>query len=103
MRDGSSPESRIYLENENAAVEGLNAKVEEECGAEEVKRTRSEVWANICPPDVFFLAMSVLTREGTRGPHEAWPHNTTQHNTAQHNQHNKQNATRKEISKGQPA
>jgi hypothetical protein len=54
MRDGSSPESRIYLENENAAVEGLNAKVEEECGAEEVKRTRSEVWANICPPDVFF-------------------------------------------------
>jgi hypothetical protein len=54
MRDGSSPESKICLENENAAVEGLNAKVEEECGAEEVKRTRSEVWANICPPDVFF-------------------------------------------------
>lgn len=86
MRDGSSPESRIYLENENAAVEGLKCKggAGVWCGGSEENAERG---LGQCLPSqtCFPLAMSVLRREGTRGPHEAWPHNT-----AQHSQHNKQ-------------
>ena len=51
------------------------------CGGSEENAERG--LGQYLPSRRFFLAMSVLTREGTRGPHEAWPHNTTQHSATQ--------------------
>jgi hypothetical protein len=75
-----------YTLGENAAVEGLKCKGGGGvwCGGSEVNAERG-LGQYLPSKRFFFLAMS----------HEAWPHNTAQHN--------KQNATRKEISKGQAA